>query len=287
VYARAVEPRETDEVADAIADHYHPRFSDDEIPGTFLSQLLALADKLDTLAALFAIGAVPTGSADPFGLRREAAGVVSILIGADLFVSTRRLLEVALVKLEEQTELTRPRNDIIEDVLAFIGQRLENTLRDEGIRYDLVDAALAVGVDPLRMAYERAHALRRVSAEPYFLETVIACTRPMNISKGFDDANKEVDEKLLEERGEPAEKALWAAYKKVHGKVKDKVLIGQELDDLFGDITAFLVDPIDRFFTDVLVMHEDPALRRNRLALCWSLSKLFRRLADFSLIVQT
>ena len=277
IYARTIEPTQADEVADAISDHYRPRFSDDEIPGTVLSQLLAVADKIDTIAALFAIGAVPTGSADPFGLRREAAGVVAIVLGADLFVSSRRLVEVALTELERQVELKQPRNRIVSDVLAFLGQRLQTHLREEeGIRYDLVEAALAPGIDDISAAATRAQALRLIQPHDSFLPTVIACTRPMNISKDFEGGD--VDPELFQD---PSENALWEAYQKVASQADDVPLL-----KLFELIATDLRASIDTYFDDVLVMAKDEKLRRNRLAMCWQLSQLFRRIADFSLIVQ-
>jgi len=278
-YALRIQPAESEEVAQAIADHYSPRFADDEMPRTPVGQLLAVADKLDTIAALFAIGVVPTGSADPFGLRREAAGVVTVLLGADLSVSSRRLVEVALAALEQQVELQRAKGDIVGDVLAFLGQRLETSLRDDGIRYDLVAAALAVGVDDIRLSAERARDLRQVSESPDFLPTVIASTRVSNIVKGF--AGGDVNPVLFEH---DSERALWSAYQRALPEV-ERAAEARDYEGLFRTLGT-LRGPIDRFFDDVLVMAEDEKIRNNRLALCWQINQLFRRLADFTLVVQ-
>ena len=309
-YARRTEPPEPKEVADAIAEHYRPRFAGDSIPSTQLGRVLALADKLDTLGTLFAVGITPSGSADPFGLRREAygaiksladnareeaKGVVEMLVEAGsevdrakrISLSVSEVLIASLSVLRGHVKLDRPDAPIIAEVMEFLRDRLAVSLREEGIRYDLVDAALAVGVDDINRAAQRAWALFFVSAwddDPTpprapFLQTVIACTRPMNIAKDF--AGGEVDEALLPKDEDDPERKLWQAYQEVAAQADSVNVL-----ELFKLIADNLVAPINRFFDDVLVMHEDPALRRNRLALCWQLSQLFRRIADFTLIVQ-
>ena len=172
------------EVAQAVGEHYRPRFAGDEIPETSLGQLLALADKVDTISSLFAAGIQPTGSADPFGLRREAGGVVSIALALPRDFSIGGLVKAALQALGEQVKSARTVEEITEDVMAFIRQRLETYLREEQrIRYDLVEAALAVGTDEIGEADRRASALQVLSAREDFLPTVVACTRPIKDRK--------------------------------------------------------------------------------------------------------
>jgi glycyl-tRNA synthetase beta chain len=265
------------EVAQAVGEHYRPRFARDEIAETSLGRLLALADKADTISALFAAGIQPTGSADPFGLRREAAGVVSIALAMPRDFSIGGLVKAALQALGEQIEPDRSPEETFADVMAFMRQRLETYLREEqGIRYDLVEAALAVGTDEIGEAERRAFALQTLSAREDFLQIVVACTRPINIAKDF--AGGEVEASRFEE---DAERELWAAYQEVLAASE-----GQPLAKLFDVIAEKLREPIDRYFDEVLVMAEDETLRRNRLAMCWQLSQLFRRIADFSLVVQ-
>ncbi|MBN1458018.1 MAG: glycine--tRNA ligase subunit beta [Armatimonadetes bacterium] len=281
-YALASE--EDEEVAEAIGEHYRPRFSGDDVPKTKSGRLLALADKLDTLAGLFAIGAEPTGSTDPFGLRREAYGVVNILVTAgeevdrdeQFAISLETLLATALEALRQQVELKKPTADMIARVTDFLRERLAVFLRDQGTRYDLVDAALAVGVDDVSQAEKRAQALQKLQPREDFLSTVVACTRPLNIAKGFEGGDVAPD--LFQE---PAENALWEAYQQVVAEAESANLI-----ELFALISGQLREPIDRYFDDVLVMAEDEQLRHNRLALCWHLSRLFRRLGDLSIVVQ-
>jgi glycyl-tRNA synthetase beta chain len=236
-----------------------------------------VADKIDTIAAYFAIGEIPTGSADPYGLRRAAIGIVSILVSEREPLSVGRLTEIALRALGEQMDLERAPDDVVKDVLEFIRQRLAIYLRETGIRYDLVEAALAVGVDDIFAAKQRADALQALSeSDSEFLTTVIACTRPINIAKDFEGAD--VDPGLFSEE---AEASLWEAYQAVVAEADSVSLTG-----LFGLFTTRLRAQIDAYFEAVLVMAEEAELRQNRLAMCWTLSQLFRRLADFSLIVQ-
>jgi len=277
---------EAPDVAKAIGEHYRPRFAGDEVPATTLGRLLAVADKADTIAACFSAGLLPTGSADPYGLRREATGVVAIVLAMNVSISIGRLLDACLRELGEQQRLPRPAPEARAAALEFLRQRLATYLRDAppagaGVRYDLVEAALAVGFDDLRDAAERAKALQMLAdSEPEFLPIVIASTRASNIARGFDGGAP--DERLFEHE---AERALWEAYKQLlptvdqQTEVSDYVALFRTLGRLRG--------PIDRYFDDVLVMTEDERLRRNRLATCWTINQLFRRIADFSLVVQS
>jgi glycyl-tRNA synthetase beta chain len=275
------------EVSEAIRHHYRPRSAEDDPPNTIVGVFLAISDKIDTISSCFAAAIVPTGSADPFALRREATGVIKCLTVGRLedqalherfsALRVRPLVELVLDEvLKQGIELTTSRVQITDSVLDFLAQRLDYHLRGQGLRHDLVRAALAVGVDPVRTAYERGHALRRLSGEQHFLPTVIACTRPINIAKDFGGGDLDPD--LFRE---DAERDLWSAYQEVLAEADRVNLIG-----LFALISERLRAPIDRYFDDVLVMAEDETLRRNRLAMCWNLAQLFRRIADFSLVVQ-
>jgi glycyl-tRNA synthetase beta chain len=276
-------------VSDAIQEHYQPRSAGDDIPAGGVGTAIAVADKLDTLAALFAAGATPSGSTDPFGLRRAAYGLVRMQAegpdrrGGIFPYSLSVLVQTALRALADQIDLPTPVPAVASEVIGFIRERLSVYLREQGVRYDLVEAALAVGIDDISQAAKRAEALQFAEAwdtDPQppaaFLPTVIACTRPMNISRDVEGG--EVDTDLFQD---PAENALWDAYQRVASQADTVPLL-----QLFALFAEELRDPIDRYFDDVLVMAEDEKLRRNRLAVCWHLSQLFRRIADFSLIVQ-
>jgi len=289
-YARRIEPHEPDEVAEAIGEHYRPRFAGDEIPQSRLGQLLAVADKVDSITACLAVGLTPTGSADPYGLRREAMGVVRILIEGDHSLSVRSLVEAVLRSLYEQTTVQQPREKLVEEVMDFLRQRLEAYLSQGDVpfgrvRYDLVNAALAVGFNNIWDAAQRARALQQETQfhSHDFQLTSIACTRPMNISRGFDGRDVPVAPNLFD-NGMPAESALWRAYEQVEPEARCLADQGEYAECL--RLVSGLRHLIDTFFDEVLVMDEKEDVRRNRLAMCWQLSQLFRRIADFSLIVQ-
>jgi len=268
------------EVAEAIGEHYRPRFASDEIPRTQLGRLLSVCDKLDTICALFAIGVTPTGSADPYGLRREATGVVSVALEMELSPRVGPLVDTALAAVATQVAPPKPVRDIAAEVMSFLRQRLETYLREErGVRYDLVDAVLSAGFDDVRAAAARAEAMQAVADEPDFLPTVMAATRVANIVKGL--AGGEVQPDLFRD---PGEGALWSAYQGVLPTADAQTQAGDYVG-LFGTLET-LRGPIDRYFEDVLVMAEEPEVRNNRLSTVSAVNDLFRRLADFSLVVQ-
>lgn len=267
-------------VWDTIWQQYYPRFAGDDIPQGSRAQLLALSDKLDTISSYFAIGLTPSSSGDPFGLRREATGIVRIITEGGLSLSCSKLIAASVEMLRQQVEVERSTSDVVAEVLGFLRQRLEALLRDPRqrmpVRYDLVDAALTVGLDDLFLAKRRADALQSLSETDDFLPTVIACTRPINISKDF--AGGEVDTALFQEE---AERVLWEAYQQVAAKADSVNLL-----ELFQLIATDLVAPINRYFDEVMVMVEDEQVRNNRLATCWYITQLCRRIGDFTKIVQ-
>jgi len=288
---------EPEEVSLAIRDHYRPRSAQDDTPGTTIGTFLAIADKIDTISACFAAGIVPTGSADPFALRREGTGVVKCFeegkfppeISWNLSrLQASALIDVSLGGLYRQVSLSMPQQEAAKQVSGFLTQRLEAYLREQDLRYDIVQAAVSVDSDRIRAAARRARALNSAATRDSaaFARTVVAATRPINISSGYSGG--QVDDSLLELG---AERDLWNAYGKVKAAI-DALEGGTEAYDelrFYGEVftqLGFLVAPIDTYFDDVLVMAEDEKLRRNRLAMCWQLSQLFRRIADFSLIVQ-
>ena len=296
-YARRIEPSEPVEVADAIRDHYRPRFAGDQVPRTQLGKMLALSDKVDTITACFAVGIMPTGSADPYGLRREANGVLHIVLTMNQRVSLHDAIGRSLSRLADQRhqrgqpELAQHWIDIRHQVASFLRQRLEGVLRDEErIRYDLVAAVLAAEFEhanipdlpdfDVHAAAEKARVLQSLSASPDFDSVLIACKRLANIAKGFPGGH--VNEKFLRE---DAEKALWAAFKQSRVE-SDSMLKARDYGGMF-EMLRKLGGPIDRYFNEVLVMDENEDIRRNRLATCWTINiELFRVLADFTLVVQ-
>lgn len=276
-YAR--DSGEPQAVADAIAEHYRPRGADDKPPATVVGRVVALADKLDTLAACFSAGRIPTGTADPLGLRRDAQGVLAILIAADWHLSLSRLVREGrealfagrVVSLQQVEQTEQP-------LLEFFGQRIAYYLDSQGVRYDLADAAAAVGFDDPVDCAARAAALQQVASDPAWEATVNVATRVSNILRG--QTGGQLDPDLLTE---PSERALWEARQQAAPEVEQLVASG-DYQGLYHRLGA-MRETIDRFFDDVLVMAPDEKVRANRLALVGSVNELFLRLGDFSKVV--
>ena len=286
LYARA--QGETEDVAWAIYDHYRPVGLDDPIPRNFTGCAAALADKLDSLVACFAIGAVPSGSSDPFALRRAALGVVKIILERKVSLS----LSAAISAAAKGLTLHRPKLTVTPEtekqVLDFILDRARYILRErEGYAYDEVNAALVAGGDDLVDATRRVAALKAIRHTRNFPPLAVAFKRIRKILEkaGSDRGGKPggpspVRPELFREA---AERELHDAAVRVAEKAGAHKRAGHYHEAL--EVIAGLRPVVDRFFDDVLVMAEDEELRRNRLALLSGLLREFSTIADFSEIV--
>ena len=256
------------EVADAIEDHYKPRFAGDELPRGEVGLCVALADKLETLAGMFGIGQLPTGDKDPFALRRHALGMVRMLIERDLPLDLSWLFQAA--------RLVDGR--VAEQLSEFIYERLAGSLRDQG--YSALEVDAVVGLRPQRLGDipKRLAAVRAFAALPEAASLAAANKRVGNILKKVDGAVKAaVDVALLKE---PAEVALNQAL----GTVKAQADAAFERGDYTSSLQslAALRIPVDAFFDAVMVNAEDAALRANRLGLLATLHQAMNRVADLS-----
>ncbi|MDR2035879.1 MAG: glycine--tRNA ligase subunit beta [Coriobacteriales bacterium] len=264
---------ETPEVALAIKEHYRPRFAGDEIPSTTIGCLVALADKLDTIVGVFAAGAPPTGSSDPFALRRSAIGIISILLGG-LPVNLSVAIEAAVEGLGAIPAQYDPLA-IIAEVRQFFTTRLEVITRERGLSVDAVAAVLTSGIIEPEQVFSRAQALTeaREKQPELFDDLATAYARANNLRD--PQAGTSVKEKLFGE----AEKALAFAI----DKAEEGVQYALTKEDYAFALTclATLRAPIDRFFSDVMIMAEDERLRKNRLALLNRFVAVFKDVADF------
>ncbi len=264
---------ESDQVARAIADHYRPRFSGDEPPASDVGRIVAMADKLDTVCGLFAVGQGPTGSSDPFALRRSAIGIVAML-EAGLPVSLAAAIDAALGTYQD-AGIDFDRDAIRAEVADFFVTRTKVMLRDGGCSHDAMDAVLATGVEEPAQIIARTYVLEaeRLGAPEAFDDLATAYARANNLRDA--DLGVEVDEALLSD----AERALLAATDEAAACVKDALAV-----DHFGAALAALAAlraPIDAFFEDVLIMDDDLALRENRLRLLNRFVAVFAHVADF------
>ena len=265
---------EADTVADAIAEHYQPRFAGDALPSGNVACATALADKLDALVGFFGIGQLPTGDKDPFGLRRSALGVLRILIESPLPLELDRLIADAAGGFAGGI-LDRP--NFAADLLDFVLERLRNQLRESGHPAAAIDAVLALRPTRVDLVPARLAAVLAFQQLPEAESLAAANKRIVNILKKNDEEIGEPDLALLQEE---AEKALFR-------RMSDLAPLARSLYDNRDyaeslKILAGLRDDVDRFFAEVMVNVDEPLTRRNRLALLSQLAGLMNRVADLS-----
>jgi glycyl-tRNA synthetase beta chain len=273
-YAR--EDGEPAAVAAAIATHYQPRFAADAIPPSVVGQVLALADKTDTIVGCFALGLQPSGTQDPYALRRAALGVLRILGEAGLPLSLPELLDLAAAQLPSQTALSA---DGRQTLLAFFRGRLL-AMHSAEHPVDAVEAVLEAGFDEVATVAPRLHALAGVRAAEDFAALAAAFKRVANLVRKSADAGDlgaTFDAALCEK---DAERLLHARLQVVGEESRKALDCGDYASAL--KVLAQVKPQVDAFFDQVMVMADDEAVRRNRLALLRQCSSLFARIADFS-----
>ncbi|MBK6006200.1 glycine--tRNA ligase subunit beta [Ramlibacter ginsenosidimutans] len=263
------------EIAAAIEDHYRPRFAGDELPRNRLGLVVALADKLETLAGLFAIGQLPTGDKDPFALRRHALGIVRMLMEKDLPLELGALVTEALGLFPQAQPGTA------EQLTDFIYERLAGLLREQGYSAQEVEAVLALRPQRLGDVLKRLAAVRAFAALPEAPALAAANKRIGNILKKAERADAHVNERLLKE---DAEKALHAATQKIAPQARAQFESGDYTGSL--QTLAALRGPVDAFFDDVMVNAEEMDLRLNRLGLLATLHQAMNRVADLARLAQ-
>jgi glycyl-tRNA synthetase beta chain len=260
--------------ANAIYDHYRPVSMEAPIPRTVEGSLLAIADKADTIAGMFSLGLEPTGSKDPFALRRAANGIVKILAESDLPLTLSQIAHAAATDATVQAR-----------IVAFFAERIDFYLREaRGQAYDVVKAVLAVGADDFRDAVARAEAVTTARSSADFAAVSAAFKRMKNIlaqaaEKGIATDAPIVDVLLTD----PSEKALAESVAEIASQVE--VLRSERRYDAALERIASLRSQVDAFFDAVMVMAPEPEIRANRLALLSRITADFSRIADFSEIV--
>ena len=267
---------ETKAVAQAIDEHYMPRFAGDSQPASVAGRIVSLADKIDTIVGTFSRGLIPTGSQDPFALRRQALGIVNMLKEAQYHISLSQLVAKAmeLLKIADAGQQAKLQNDVAD----FMKLRLKNVLADAGIRYDVVDAVF-VTVDDIYGVFLRAQAVNEAVKQD-MEKTIQAFVRTGNIARKAEDVQAAVEADLLAEQ---VEKDLYKAYEAAASKVEKEIAT----QDYAGAIATLsqLAAPIDAFFDGVMVMDKDEKIKNNRLGLLKLVDNLICQVADFSKIV--
>lgn len=269
---------ETAQVAQAIEQHYRPRFAGDEAPDTVVGKIVAIADKLDTVCGLFAVGQGPTGSSDPFALRRSAIGIVAMLSGKDAVeVSLVAAIDAALASYAQQG-IEFDTDAVRRDVIEFFITRTKVMMRDAGNSIDAIDAVLSAGIQEPVELINRVSALEAARSEQpeVFEDLATAYARANNLCDS--KLGTEVNEGLLSEVEQALVRAVCQAESNVASALENNNYAAA-LSEL-----AALRKPIDLFFESTMVMDEDQALRENRLRLLNSFVAVFANVADFALL---
>jgi glycyl-tRNA synthetase beta chain len=276
------------EVADAIYDHYRPESTDDPVPRSIEGALVSIADKADSIAGMFALGLQPSGSKDPFALRRQANGIVRILAEHKLPLLISEIFNAALEQYRASEDLKsklRELDKAPQTLAAFFRERLEFYLRDvRGFAYDVVNAVLAAGADDVIDVIARAEAVASIRPTDDFVAISTAFKRMKNILRQASESGKKwPDEFSSANLVEPAEQALGSRVTETRTKVESLRKAKQEKQALVH--IAQLRPVVDTFFDKVMVMVDDEKLRANRLALLATMQRSFSTIADFSEIV--
>ena len=261
-------------VARSINEHYKPRFAGDPAPETTVGAMVSMADKLDTMSGWFALGIIPTGSQDPYALRRQATGIVQLLLERKLPLTLTKMFDIALEVLGEAGLLKRDADAIRKDLYEFFGLRVKNVLSEQ-VRYDVVDAVLAAGYDDVLDTIHRGEALMAAVQEDSFKKAVEAFNRVSNLA-----AKAEHDEVKVELFEQPEEQALYASWQEAHKQYIDAADSAKALAAL-----SQLESSITAYFDHVMVMAKDEAVKQNRLAMLKGIASDLIQFADFSKLV--
>ncbi len=276
---------EPEDVATAIGEQYLPIRSGGSIPQTMPGIILSIADKMDTIVSTFALGLKPTGAQDPYALRRQALGIIHILLERGLELSLRAVVGESINALSSL--LSEIPSSLPDEVMEFIRKRYINDLITRGIDYDVVEASVCAAFDSPNDCYQRALAIKAVRGLPEFEPISIAFKRVMNILKGFPggelntDLFQETEERVLHD-------AFLQVKEQIYPLLKSESTNAGPGAERYKKALLLLLSlkpHIDNFFDHVMVMVEDERIRRNRLALLWMIAKLFLRIGDLSSIV--
>ncbi|MBO2943248.1 glycine--tRNA ligase subunit beta [Paenibacillus sp. F411] len=275
-YARKAGEQEA--VAKAVFQHYQPRFAGDQAPASMIGAVVSIADKMDTIAGCFSIGIIPTGSQDPYALRRQAQGIVQIVLEHKLSLSLSEVFDIALAVHAERHDLKRSEKEIRKDLTDFFGLRVKKLLSEDQ-RYDVVDAVISAGFDGVVSAVSRGQALMtEVQENSSFKSTVESFNRVSNLAA---KAGKfAVNPELF---AETQESELYEAWQSVREQYLDA--IQQSDGEAALKLLGGLEKPITGFFDHVMVMAEDEAVKTNRLALLSGIDGDVKQFADFTKLV--
>jgi glycyl-tRNA synthetase beta chain len=280
---------EKEEVARAIEEQYMPTSREGKLPETVFGAILSIADKVDTISACFISGLTPTGTSDPYALRRQAIGIINIILNKEFHLGLREIFNSSLCWILDQLHEKKPdfpappkepfSSPLLTEILNFIVERFKNLMVSEGFPQDVVDAIISAegdyAGDDIVETKRKIEALAEFCKAPDFDSLAIAFKRVVNIVKGQprDKFNQEL---LIE----PTERLLYQAYSEVKQGVEKSISERNYKEALFQ--MKNLKETIDKYFDEVLVMDKDEKIRKNRISMLWEVRDLFFRVADFS-----
>lgn len=269
---------EEQEVAVAINEHYMPRHADDVSPASTIGAIISLADKLDTIVGCFSIGIIPTGSQDPYALRRMASGVVQILLDKGWNISLEELFEYVLNLFVDANIAKLEKQEIEKELVQFFKLRIKHELNTRNIRYDIIDAVLGSKIGNVGLIIEKAEMLETNKDHQDFKSTIESLSRVVNIAKKGEEA--EINPNLFESN---EEKHLYEKFIEVNPKVIES-LKNHDVKEAFH-LLASLREVIDQYFEHTMVMADDEAIRKNRLAQMVQLANTIYLIGDMNAII--
>ncbi len=269
---------EKQEVADAIFEHYLPRFAGDCVPETINGAVLSISDKMDTICGCFAIGIQPTGSQDPYALRRQAIGITSIILEVKKHIGLAQLVDTAIKAFAEKGILKGDPKTTEKDVIEFFKQRFKNVMIDKGFEYDVIDAVINADFNDIYDSYLKIEELSKWKHRDEFLNIIGSFNRVSNLA-----SKAKTSEINLELFTEKAELELLKAFDSVNEEYEryvDSRAYGKALE-----LMITLKKPIDDFFDNIMVMVDDEDIKNNRLGLLKSMANMMNRIANLGSIV--
>ena len=268
---------EKNSVAEGIFEHYLPRFQGDILPKSKEGIITAISDKVDTVTSCFAVGLIPSGSQDPYALRRAALGVVNIIINSKLSISIGEIVDYSIKCFAESGKMKRDMLEVKKEVMEFFKNRISNVMVEKGLRKDVVESVVSAGYENISECIEKAAVLEKIALTSEFKDLVMLIKRVKNISKDYSLSQD--NEELLKEE---AEKELYKFYKEVSNN-STMLIAEKKYEEFFKNILSGKVK-INEFFDKIMVMDKDEAVKNNRISLLKGLDILFNSVALITMI---
>ncbi len=273
-YAR--QKGESEAVAIAINEHYKPRNAEDDTPATEVGAVLSVADKMDTICSFFAIGMIPSGSQDPYALRRQATGIVQILLHQNWTIGLEELIQESLSLLNEDGKIKQKIEAVTDDLVTFFKLRLKYLLQEKDVRHDLIDAILGAEVGDIHSLFNRARVLEANKNKADFKENIEALSRVINIATK-SESQGEINTSLFEN---DYEQRLYERYVSLQEQLSQHVT-----EETYFELLVSLKNDINQYFDHTMIMADDAAIKQNRLHLMAQLSDLIKKFANVSEII--